>query len=363
MDYLKAKFKRKEKGKEKGKGKGQSSQPVASTAAAVKTDQRLSPSGPAHFASPTTETPEFSHEYQNNFLLRKYVLGFAKLFSKGVIPYREILLLPCPIGVVIKYGAAVQLAEASTLRFLSKTTSVPVPKVYCAFTDGEVNYIMMEYIKGKPIGAVWDDTSPAKRKMLSKQLKRYFNEMRSIPHPRAGVICGASTGPLIDRRIGHDHRGFGPFANERDFNNFLRCGVGQSGELGAMADSSFDDREDLQPKIQKLITIQDSKSHKICFTHGDAHSGNFLVRASKIVAIIDFEMSGFFPEHWEYTTAMTTAQNVQLHDDGFWKLELKNILEEYPRELEAEILRQEIFGERTAKQHETHDEAQSMTLH
>ncbi|TVY92151.1 hypothetical protein LAWI1_G004855 [Lachnellula willkommii] len=345
MNYLRTKFKRKEKGKGKanGKGKEQSSQPVASMAAVAQTDQVLSPSGPAHFASPTTETPEFSHEYQNNFLRRKYVLAFVRLFYKDVIPYRNILLLPCPIGVVIKYGAAVQLAEASTLRFLSKTTSVPVPKVYCAFTTGGVNYIMMEYIKGKPIGAVWHDTSPTKRSMILKQLKGHFNEMRSIPHPRAGAICGAPIGPLFDRRI--DHRGFGPFANERDFNNFLRCGVGQGGELGAIADSYFEDREDLQLKIQKLIAIQDEKTHKICFTHGDAHSGNFVVRGGKVVAFIDFEMSGFFPEHWEYTTAMTTAQNVQRHDDGFWKLELKEFLEEYPRELEGEKLRQEIFGE------------------
>ncbi|TVY37492.1 hypothetical protein LSUB1_G006543 [Lachnellula subtilissima] len=183
----------------------------------------------------------------------------------------------------------------------------------------------MEYVKGKPISAVWDDTSLAKRKMILKQLKGHFDEMRSIPYPRAGVICGVPTGPLFDRRIGHDRRGFGPLANERDFQQF----------------SSMWRRS----RCPKLFTIQDNMSYKICFTHGDAHSGNFLVRAGKIVAIIDFEMSGFFPEHWEYIKAMTMTQNVQLHADGFWKLELKNFLAEYPKELESEILRHELFGE------------------
>jgi aminoglycoside phosphotransferase (APT) family kinase protein len=93
-----------------------------------------------------------------------------------------------------------------------------------------------------------------------------------------------------------------------------------------------------------LVNIQDQKRHKICFTHGDAHSGNFLVRGGKIVAFIDFEMSVFFPEHLEYTTAMTTAQNDALHDDTFWKQELGKFLNEYSRELEGEIIRQKIFG-------------------
>jgi sugar-specific transcriptional regulator TrmB len=34
----------------------------------------------------------------------------------------------------VKYGQLVNLSEASTLRFISENTSIPVPKVYCALS-------------------------------------------------------------------------------------------------------------------------------------------------------------------------------------------------------------------------------------
>lgn len=202
----------------------------------------------------------------------------------------------------------------------------------------------MEYVKGEPLGDVWPITTPTEKKFLLKQLEGYFDQVRKIPHPRPGAVCGALIGPLFDRRIGHDKRGFGPFANERDFNNYLRCGAGQEDVVGSLVESYFEGREDLKLAIQDLIDIQDNTNHQICFTHGDAHSGNFLVRNGKIVAVLDFEMSGFFPEHWEYTTAMTTGGSVEEHDEGSWKLEVRNFLKEYPSELEGEIIRQDIFG-------------------
>lgn len=36
--------------------------------------------------------------------------------------------------ICVKYGRRVHLSEASTLLFISEHTSIPVPKVYCAFT-------------------------------------------------------------------------------------------------------------------------------------------------------------------------------------------------------------------------------------
>lgn len=340
MSYLKSKFSR--------KGKSKEVEPLPSTVAAIKTPQELSPDNPSpsHYASPTIETPEISHEYRNNWLLRKYVLGLMWITKPIDCTTRNTraLRIWLPVRVVIKHGTEIQLSEASTLRFLRNKTSIPVPKVYCAFQLGKTKYIMMQHVRGKHINEGWVDRSTAEKEKLLQQLKGYFDELRSIPHPRPGTICGADMGPLFDRRIHLEGLGFGPFANESDFNDFLRCGVGQGDELGTIAESYFNERKDLKPKVKDLVAIQDQETHEICFTHGDANSANILVRGNKVVALIDFEMAGFFPEHWEYTTAMTTAMNLEVCDDSLWKKEIGKFLKEYPRELKGEILRQEIFG-------------------
>ena len=39
------------------------------------------------------------------------------------------------------------------------------------------------------------------------------------------------------------------------------------------------------------------------FTHGDLNPFNILVRKGKVVGIIDWEFSGWYPYYWEYTSA------------------------------------------------------------
>jgi fructosamine-3-kinase len=58
-------------------------------------------------------------------------------------------------GICVKYGRRMHLSEASTMHFISQHTSIPVPKVLCAFTHSDCTYIVMERIKGDIIGSGW----------------------------------------------------------------------------------------------------------------------------------------------------------------------------------------------------------------
>ena len=64
-----------------------------------------------------------------------------------------------------------------------------------------------------------------------------------------------------------------------------------------------------------------------------------MVKDGKVVALIDFELSGFYPEYWEYTTAMNVNRN-----DGFWEAEVPRFLKQFPRECEMERIRWKHFG-------------------
>jgi Ser/Thr protein kinase RdoA (MazF antagonist) len=131
---------------------------------------------------------------------------------------------------------------------------------------------------------------------------------------------------------------FGPFANESDFDDFLRFGLQRGYEILDM--DTWIDREE-RDEIDMMVTLQNNLEHKIVFTHGDANCANILVRDGKIVGLVDFEFAGFYPEYWEYTNAMNIGPAAT-----FWKKEIGKFLEPWPRELEMENIRRKHFGPR-----------------
>jgi len=61
------------------------------------------------------------------------------------------------------------------------------------------------------------------------------------------------------------------------------------------------------------VTISDAvldtlKDHDIVMSHGDISPRNILVRGTKVVAILDWEMLGFYPENWDHASRASTSQ-------------------------------------------------------
>jgi fructosamine-3-kinase len=76
----------------------------------------------------------------------------------------------------------VHLAEASALRLVAASTSVPVPKVYCAFRNEKSgkSHIVMERIDGEMLGEKWGKMSEVEREGILGQLKEMWVELRGI---------------------------------------------------------------------------------------------------------------------------------------------------------------------------------------
>ena len=59
--------------------------------------------------------------------------------------------------------------------------------------------------------------------------------------------------------------------------------------------------------IDKRLTVDTRRKmrndNRIVFTHGDLAPRNILVKGGKVVALIDWEESGWMPEHWEFIKA------------------------------------------------------------
>ena len=51
-----------------------------------------------------------------------------------------------------------------------------------------------------------------------------------------------------------------------------------------------------------------SQGGEIVLTHGDFAPRNILLQNTKIVAVLDWELSGYYPEYWEYVKALWRPQ-------------------------------------------------------
>ncbi|KAH2976247.1 hypothetical protein KXW58_007137 [Aspergillus fumigatus] len=282
----------------------------------------MSPSrnGPS---SSSTAPLSASKPVNDNFLNRGLTLLAIK-FLKRIRP-REGNVLMLSGELCVKYGRRVHLSEASTMRFVSQHTSIPVPKVLCAFTRSGRTYIVMERIKGDIIGNGWVKRSENSKAKLLSQLAEKIREMRDLQPPEGMGVASVDGGSLFDCRVPGRSLRFGPFATTQDFHRHLRRGM------------EFDLR--LDPEIQDLIK-QQSKTWPLVFTHGDLSSLNILVRGDDIVGIIDWETAGWYPSYWEYTSAhQVNPQN------SFWVKEIDKFLQPMPEELAMERIRQKHFGD------------------
>jgi aminoglycoside phosphotransferase (APT) family kinase protein len=229
--------------------------------------------------------------------------------------------------ICIKASRFTTLAEASTMQFISRNTTVPVPKVYCAFTRKGITYIVMERIPGTMANDGWGVRSPKSRAAILEQLKLMVQQLRNIPPPQDISVANIDGGPIFDERLPRKSI-WGPFRTINEFHRELRDGL----EANQLNDSSL-------PGLRELCAFQDEPWPKPVLTHGDLSSFNIMVRDDEIVGILDWATAGWMPPYWEYASAWNAAPMNQ-----FWQEEVDKFLTPMPRELEMETIRRRWFA-------------------
>ncbi len=230
----------------------------------------------------------------------------------------------------MKYGYFQHLSEAATMQFIANHTSIPVPKVYCAFSRKGRTFIVMERINGDYIGNAWFRRSKESREVILQQIKGLIAEMRSIAPPADASVASVTGGTLYDIRLPDTPGGrarFGPFKTILDFHRYLRRDIGA--------------HPDQRAEINELIKMHE-ETWPVCFTHADLSSLNILARGNEVVGIVDWATAGWYPSYWEYTT----ASNVNPQNE-FWRDEVDKFLEPKPRELAMDMVRLKYFGDIT----------------
>ncbi len=104
-----------------------------------------------------------------------------------------------------KSAPARTFLEASNMRFVARNTSIPVPKVYYAFTYKGATYFAMERIKGDTLAKGWVKSGgPRSKATLPAQLRGIVEELCRVPSPRDGVSI-VDSGSIHDVRLPDIH--------------------------------------------------------------------------------------------------------------------------------------------------------------
>ena len=212
------------------------------------------------------------------------------------------------------------------MRFIASTTSIPVPTVHYAFERKGITYIVMSRIDGAQIGWNWGARTEESKRRVLEHLKAYIQEMRALSPVSSGKVEGVDGGKVYDMRISGGVRGFGPFESVGDFHSFIT--------------DDFKASPTQFPEINELLAMYGGSKYTTCFTHGDLSCANILVKGDKVVGIVDWDTSGWYPEYWEYMSAWTVNPYFM-----FWQDEVAKFLKEYPEAPRMKEIRQIFFGD------------------
>lgn len=182
--------------------------------------------------------------------------------------------------------------EAFALQFVKAYTTIPVPTVLSSSWDR----ITMQYVEGQTLQQSWPVLTSDERSNILTQLTGYVAQMRAL----SGIYLGRLDGqgvivPSIMTRSG------GPFCTLTEFHHWL---------------VRPPKRIEAESMYWHQITTQLGTDYPVVFTHGDLAARNILVRDGRIVAILDWEFAGWYPEYWEYVFAMRGLDNIDWETIG-----------------------------------------------
>ena len=274
-------------------------------------------SGPSFLAatSDTNATLEILHAPQPR------VLGWAKRMNldnfpegllegtlrKAVAEHEVIADLPSSAVLSLTLELVIKIADPSTLRYLEtfdyvvqNIPSLPVARNLGVLTSRTKAYILMDKASGAPLDKLWPTLDKSQKEAIQKQLEELFRCLRALPRPSGSLSLGTGSPPVCLDLRRYTRTSSNIISSEREFNRFLVTKPGSAAS----------------PLLQMAYTFL-REDHEIVMTHSDLHPRNIMVSQDskegtiKIEALLDWELSGWYPAYWEYVKALSTISHAQ----------------------------------------------------
>ncbi|KAK2753170.1 hypothetical protein FQN54_007996 [Arachnomyces sp. PD_36] len=203
------------------------------------------------------------------------------------------------LNLLVKYGRQITIAEGQCLWAIRRllTDQVPVPEVYGWCQDGGETFIYMQLIQGETLSQQWERLTSTARSDICEQLRSIIEALRQLGQDPTDQFIGCiGRQPLLDITFS-GVSDTGPFPTVQAFHDWF----------ARLPKRGFPDLVNvLDPFRTKL-----PDDSPIKFTHGDLHPSNITISLGqhpRVLAIIDWHQSGWFPAYWEYCKARLTAE-------------------------------------------------------
>lgn len=253
-----------------------------------------------------------------------YLPRFSRHYCAWVGIDYDNQILQLPFGLVLKRSDGTCLEEVSVM-IVARSAGLPVPLVISYGDHPKTPHapvsILMTRLPGTDLGLVYEDLSEEERQTIFNEMYTMESVMRSWPHPWGGErICSVVGTPIRSVRV--PRHLIGPCESECEFNDQL---------LRAASNHDPQTKDTFEERIacaKKLFSIQ----HPIVFSHGDLKHHNIMVYNGHVSGFIDWESAGWYPDYWEFTTALRFCSK-----DFWWYGFVTKLGEsEFAEELESE---------------------------
>ncbi|KAJ9129646.1 hypothetical protein NKR19_g10263 [Coniochaeta hoffmannii] len=207
------------------------------------------------------------------------------------------------LGLIVKYGFDITVAEAQCLWYFNKHMKgeVPTPELFGWCVDDGQTFIFMELIPGQTLEEAWPSLSEEHRLSVCEQLRKCVEAWRALRQESepyyVGHIGRQGVGDTIFLDAGDPSPG--PFANLTAFHDFYA-------RYACRSHPEWNPRRD----FPELAGLTDDRS--VVFTHADLCMRNIMVSSPDegnsgltptVLAVLDWHQSGWYPADWEWLKA------------------------------------------------------------
>ena len=220
-----------------------------------------------------------------------------------------VAVMKCSSDMVVKMIPNFEdFTEYTSLQYLRRhAPDIPIPEPLGAITSEQTAYIFMSLIPGPTLESVWAQLPNEQKLSISNQLNGILLELRQIQIPKDWIFGGVGGEGCKDSRR-HTRISQKPIRSLAEFEDFIFSNPLFGGSV----------------YIRLLRSMSQSRPSRIVFSHGDLRPANIVVLPDQqgnysISGILDWEMSGFYPDYWESVKA-TNTMSPQEEDD--WYLHL-----------------------------------------
>ncbi|KAI9670312.1 MAG: hypothetical protein M1831_006526 [Alyxoria varia] len=220
-------------------------------------------------------------------------------------------------SVCVKYGPAVRLWEAKTMRLVHESCTLRLPQVLDAWSrdkteelqnpthyekfwneafEEPTTYIMMTYIPGKTMEDCWPTLDSGARHRVAEQLSEALHQLHGIVLEQPGPIGGG-----LSQGAWFTDFGAGPFSS------------------AAQMEAWFNERREVCRDFNRIgesLPSFDGKFSRLVMCHMDLHFQNMRLDDKGQVWLLDWAHAGAYPVYFE--KASVTRY-------GHWPKELNDV--------------------------------------